>query len=254
MACGRHQMVVKEVRRQLLVAALAGAALVTVVLAYPSGSISKDPATSPGPSGRLVSSSASGIISAGSNVFSTHTAAEGRWGISDPKVPMSTFSASDFSSPSPFRILCGEGIRPARSSRRRDVHLVPRIRAGRVMGPSSPALKHRRQTLRPARLPMYRAPARRLGRWMVDRRRADGGPEGHVARRRRFGRLASLVCTVLAFIPMVDTYSVPFRVTTAAVPGHGSSTRPDICRRYRVCSPYPSHSASRRAPWAGRPR
>lgn len=212
----RPQLVV-EARRRLLHAAFVGGFLSGVVLAYPLWIYFEGPRHVVGPFWRVLSSRPWSIITAGHNIFSANgrLAAVGYLG---PKGP-----GADF---------LGVGLLLAVIAsfpmwrRRRSCLIIAGV------GVASWALEFFPDRLW-AKLPLlssielvrFALPvslcvglllAASIDGWCdaVARRWPTALEEG----RRRVARIAVVALVVVAFIPLVDTYSVPFRVTTATVP------------------------------------
>ncbi len=212
----RPAMVVAAGRR-LLAATLAGATLVAVVLAYPVWFYLEGPRHVAGPFWPVASASASGIISAGPNVFNAHTSlrAVGYLGPQGPNVDflgVGLLVAIAASSPLWWRrrsclVIAGVGVVTW------TLEFVPAGLWARL-----PFLSN--ITVRRFALPVSLCAGLLLaasidGWWRAAGRRWPGAAP---AMRRRGARLAVMACVVLALVPIVDTYSLPFRITTAAVP------------------------------------
>jgi hypothetical protein len=208
---------VAEARRQFLVAASAGATLAAAALAYPVWFYLEGPRHVAGPFGPSASASASGIISAGPNVFNAHTplTAVGYLGPQGPNVDylgIGLLIAIAASCPVWRRrractVIAGVGVLTW------VLELVPAGLWARL--PLLSSIIVRRFALPVSLCAGLLIAASIDGWWSAAGRRWPGAA---LAIRRRVSRLTILVCTVLAFIPMIDTYSPPFRVTTAAVP------------------------------------
>jgi hypothetical protein len=209
--------IVAQARRQLLVAALAGATLATAALAYPVWFYLEGPRHVAGPLGPVMSSSASGIISTGPNVFNAHTelTAVGYLGPQGPNVDylgVGLLIAIAASFPVWWRrractIVAGVGVLTW------VLEFIPARWWAQL--PLLSSIIVRRFALPVSLCAGLLIAASIDGWWSAAGRRWPGAI---LAMRRRGIRLAILVCTVVAFIPLIDTYSVPFRVTTSAVP------------------------------------
>ncbi len=215
MAC--RPRVVMAARRQLLVAASVGATLTAAALAYPVWFYLEGPRHIAGPFWPVASASASGIISAGPNVFSSYASlrAVGYLGPQGPNVDylgVGLLVAIVASSPLWWRrpscvVIAGVGISTW------FLEFVPAWLWARL-----PVLSNiivRRFALPVSLCASLLIAASIDGWWRAAGRR---WPWGAQATRRRGARMLILVCAVLAFIPIIDTYSVPFHITTAAVP------------------------------------
>ncbi len=208
---------VKEARRQLVVAALAGASLVSAALAYPFWLYLEGPRHVAGPFWPVASSSASGIISAGANVFNAHTdlRSVGYLGPQGPNVDYLGFGllvAIAISFPVWRRhractVIAGVGVLTW------FLEFVPAELWARLPLLSSIVVK--RFALPVSLFAGLLIAASIEGWWCAAGRRWPGAAQ---SMRRRVGRLVIIACTFLAFIPLVDTYSLPFRVTTVEVP------------------------------------
>jgi hypothetical protein len=212
----RPQLVV-EARRQLLLAAFAGGFLSSVVLAYPLWFYFEGPRHVVGPLWRVVSSAPWSIIWAGHHIFNANgrLAAVGYLGRQGPGV--------DF---------LGAGLLLAvlASSpwwcRRRSCVIIAMVGVVSWAFEFFPArLWARLPLLSSIELLRFALPvslcvglllAASIDGWWdaVARRWPTSRDDG----RRRVARIAVVALVVVAFIPLIDTYSVPFRVTTATVP------------------------------------
>jgi hypothetical protein len=212
----RPQLVVVA-RRQLLNAAVVGGLLSGVVLAYPLWFYFEGPRHVVGPFWRVLSSRPWSIISAGHHIFNANSrlAAVGYLG---PKGPGADFLGAGL-------LLAVMASYPWWRRRRSCV-----IIAG--VGVVSWALEFFPARLW-ARLPLLSSiellrfalpvsvcvglllAASIDGWWDATARR---WPTTLEEGRRRVARIALVALVVVAFIPLIDTYSVPFRVTTATVP------------------------------------
>ena len=214
-AC-RPRLVMKA-RRQLLVASLTGATLVAGALSYPLWFYLEGPRHVAGPFWTVASSSASGIISAGPNVFNAHTGltAVGYLGPQGPNVDylgVGLLIAIAASCPVWWRrpactVIAGVGILTW------FLEFVPAGLWARL--PLLSSIIVRRFALPVSLCAGLLIAASIDGWWCAAGRRWPGAL---LSMRRRVSRLVIVICAVLAFIPMVGTYSLPFRTTTAAVP------------------------------------
>jgi hypothetical protein len=206
-----------EARRQVLVAALAGGTLAAAALAYPVWFYLEGPRHVAGPFGPVASSSASAIISTGPDVFNAHTVltAIGYLGPQGPNVDYLGFGlllAIAASCPVWWRrracaVIAGVGVLTW------VLEFVPAGLWARL--PLLSSIIVRRFALPVSLCASLLIAASIDGWWSAAGRRWPGAA---MARWRRGARMTILVCTVLAFIPIIDTYSVPFRLTTAVVP------------------------------------
>jgi hypothetical protein len=206
-----------EVHRPFVIAAQAGVTLVAAALAYPVWFYLEGPRHVAGPFGPVASTSASGIISAGPNVFNAHTGlnAIGYLGPQGPNADylgIGLLIAIGASCPVWRRrgaciVIAGVGVSAW------VLEFVPAGLWARL--PLLSSIIVRRFALPVSLCAGLLIAASIDGWWSAAGRRWPGAT---LAIRRRASRLTILVCTVLAFVPMIDTYSLPFRITTAAVP------------------------------------
>ena len=208
---------VAEVRRQVLVAALAGGTLAMAALAYPLWFYLDGPRHVAGPFGPVASSSASAIISTGPDVFNAHTVltAIGYLGPQGPDVDylgIGLLLAIAVSCPVWRRrraclVIAGVGIVTWA------LEFVPAGLWARL--PLLSSIIVRRFALPTSLCAGLLLAASIDGWWSAASRRWPGAA---LAMRRRGAHMTILFCTVLAFIPVIDTYSLPLRITTATVP------------------------------------
>jgi hypothetical protein len=206
-----------EVRRHLLVAALVGATLAAAVLAYPVWFYLEGPRHVAGPLGPPALSSASAIISPGPDVFNAHTSLTeiGYLGAQGPNVDylgVGLLIAIAASSPLWRRrrtctVIAAVGVLTWL------LEFVPPSLWARLPLLSSIVVK--RFALPVSLCAGLLMAASIDGWWGVAGRRWPGVIP---AMRRRGARLTVAVCTALAFFPIISTYSLPFRITTAVVP------------------------------------
>jgi hypothetical protein len=210
--------VVVQARRRLVVAAAAGASLTAAALAYPVWFYLEGPRHIVGPFWPVASASASGILWAGPDVFNSHTSltAVGYLGPQGPNVDYlgaGVLVAIVVSSPMWWRrraclIIAGVGTL---------TWMLEFVPAG--LWARLPLLSNiivRRFALSVSLCAGLLLAASIDGWWRAAGRRWPGVGR---ALWRRGARLGIVVATVLAFVPIIDTYSIPFRVTTASVPG-----------------------------------
>ncbi|MGD0392291.1 MAG: hypothetical protein ABSC41_06565 [Acidimicrobiales bacterium] len=213
----RRPRVVAAARRQLLVAASVGGTLAVAVLAYPVWFSLEGPRHVTGPFWPVVSSSPSGIVWPGNNVFDAHTSltAVGYLGPQGPEVGylgIGLLVAIVASSPVWWRrrgctVIAGVGVLSW------VLELAPIGLWGRL--PLLSSIIVRRFALPVSLCAGLLIAASIDGWWYAAARRWPGVTP---AMRRRGARLAIVALTVLAFIPLIVTYSLPFRITAAAVP------------------------------------
>jgi hypothetical protein len=204
-------------RRTLVMAVAAAASVAAVVLAYPVWFYLHGPRHVAGPYWPVRSSRATGIVSAGPNVFNAHTGLTAV-GYLGPQGPVTNYLG--------FGLLALVVISIPRWWPRRSCRVLAGVALVSWLCEAAPAGLWKRlpflscidliRFALPVSLCVALLVAASVDGWW---RRATGRKPGPRPRARRRLACAGVVVMVgAAFLPLLDTYSVPFTVTTATVP------------------------------------
>ena len=213
--------------RQILVALSVAASLSLVVLAYPLWYILDGPRHVVGPFWPVSSSKPWNILAAGPNVFNSHTGLTAV-GYLGPQGPNTDFLG--------FGLLLAVAVSFPLWRRRLSCAILATVGLLSWMLEFFPAkLWARLPMLSSIELVRFALPvslcvgfllAGSIDCWWNAAGRR--WPAAVAGGRRRTGQVGIVVLVALAFIPLVTTYSIPFRVTTATVPAWFDQVAPDL--------------------------